>query len=211
MVSLKKLLRHAPGPFRGGQRPFDTVGSWPDLKGERMSSKTDARIEALEVALNNESRERDFYLKHAERTSNSFGKMMFQSIAQDEEEHYQRILELHKKLQDEGRWPETIPLKVKGVDMKSVLKKVLDSIDTSAKADTDDMEAVKIAIDFETKGEKFYSDLRDSVDDPVEKEFYRVLASMEREHRLSLEDTYDYFKDPEGWYRMKEKHHLDGG
>ena len=115
-----------------------------------MSSKTDARIEALEVALNNESRERDFYLKHAERTSNSFGKMMFQSIAQDEEEHYQRILELHKKLQDEGRWPETIPLKVKGVDMKSVLKKVLDSIDTSAKADTDDMEAVKIAIDFET-------------------------------------------------------------
>jgi len=120
-------------------------------------------------------------------------------------------LELHKKLQDEGRWPETIPLKVKGVDMKSVLKKVLDSIDTSAKADTDDMEAVKIAIDFETKGEKFYSDLRDSVDDPVEKEFYRVLASMEREHRLSLEDTYDYFKDPEGWYRMKEKHHLDGG
>lgn len=176
-----------------------------------MSSKTDARIKALEVALNNESRERDFYLKHAERTSNSFGKMMFQSIAQDEEEHYQRILELHKKLQDEGRWPETIPLKVKGVDMKSVLKKVLDSIDTSAKADTDDMEAVKIAIDFETKGEKFYSDLRDSVDDPVEKEFYRVLASMEREHRLSLEDTYDYFKDPEGWYRMKEKHHLDGG
>ena len=61
------------------------------------------------------------------------------------------------------------------------------------------------------KGEKFYSDLRDSVDDPVEKEFYRVLASMEREHRLSLEDTYEYFKDPEGWYRMKEGHHLDGG
>jgi rubrerythrin len=175
-----------------------------------MSSTTETRIKALEVALNNESRERDFYLKHAERTSNSLGKMMFQSIAKDEEEHYQKILELHKKLQDEGKWPETIPLKVKGVDMKSVLNKVLDSIDTSAKADTDDMEAVKIAIDFETKGEKFYSDLRDSVDDPVEKEFYRVLASMEREHRLSLEDTYEYFKDPEGWYQMKEGRHLDG-
>jgi rubrerythrin len=176
-----------------------------------MSSTTEARIKALEVALNNESRERDFYLKHAERTRNSFGKLMFQSIAQDEEEHYQRLLELHKKLQDEGKWPETIPLKVKGVDMKSVLKKVIDSIDTSAKADTDDMEAVKIAIEFETKGEKFYSDLRDSVDDPIEKEFYGILASMEREHRLSLEDTYDYFKDPEGWYRMKEGRHLDGG
>jgi rubrerythrin len=39
-----------------------------------MSSKTEERIKALEVALNNESRERDFYLKHAERTNNSLGK-----------------------------------------------------------------------------------------------------------------------------------------
>ena len=176
-----------------------------------MSSSTEKRIKALEVALNNESRERDFYLKHAERTSNSFGKMMFQSIAKDEDEHYQKILQLHKKLKEEGKWPEIVPLKVKGVDMKSVLNKVIASIDTSAKVDTDDMEAVKIAIDFESKGEKFYSDLRDSVEDPIEKEFYGMLASMEREHRLSLEDTYDYFKDPEGWYRMKEKRHLDGG
>ena len=176
-----------------------------------MASKPQERIKALEVALNNESRERDFYLKHAERTSNSFGKLMFQSIAKDEDEHYQKILELHGRLKQEGKWPETIPIKVKGTDMKSVLKKVVDSVDTSAEADTDDMEAVKIAIDFETKGEKFYSDLRDSVDNPVEKEFYSVLASMEREHRLSLEDTLDYFKDPEGWYQMKEKRHLDGG
>ncbi|UCG14557.1 MAG: ferritin family protein [Deltaproteobacteria bacterium] len=176
-----------------------------------MTSKTEERIQALEVALNNESRERDFYMKHAERTTNSFGKLMFQSLANDEAEHYQRLLQLHKKLKAEGRWPETIPLKVKGTDMHSVLKKVVESVDTSAKADTDDMEAVQIAIDFEAKGEKFYSDLRDSVDNPVEKEFYRVLAAMEREHRLSLEDTLEYFKDPEGWYRMKEKHHMDGG
>ena len=176
-----------------------------------MSGKTEERIKALEVALNNESRERDFYLKHAERTSNPFGKMMFQSIANDESEHYQRLLELHKKLKEEGRWPETLPLKVKGTDMKSILKKVVDSVDTSAKVDTDDLEAVEIALDFEARGEKFYSDLRDSVDNPVEREFYGVLAAMEREHRLSLEDTLEYFKDPEGWYRMKEKHHLDGG
>ena len=176
-----------------------------------MSSKTQDRIKALEVALNNESRERDFYLKHADRTSNSFGKLMFQSIAKDEDEHYKKILDLHGKLKDEGKWPETIPLKVKGTDMKSILKKVVESVDTSTEADTDDMEAVQIAIDFETRGEKFYSDLRDSVENPIEKEFYDVLATMEREHRLSLEDTLDYFKDPEGWYRMKEKRHLDGG
>jgi hypothetical protein len=38
-----------------------------------------------------------------------------------------------------------------------------------------------------------------------------MLAEMEREHRLSLENTREYFKDPTGWYRVKERLHVDGG
>ena len=41
-------------------------------KGGRMGSMTQERIKALEVALNNESQERAFYLKHARRTKNPF-------------------------------------------------------------------------------------------------------------------------------------------
>ena len=175
-----------------------------------MSSKTEERIKALEVALNNESRERDFYLKHKERTINALGKLMFATIASDEDEHYRRILELHKRLTKEGKWPETIPLQVKGTEVKAVLNKLVNSVDTSSKADLDDMEAVKIAIDFETKGEIFYSNLGKSVEDRIEKNFYELLSSIEREHRLSLEDTYEYLKDPAGWYRIKERHHIDG-
>jgi len=44
----------------------------------------------------------------------------------------------------------------------------------------------------------------------VEKSFYGLLETIEREHRLSLEDTYEYFKDPEGWFQRMEKHGLDG-
>jgi rubrerythrin len=175
-----------------------------------MSSRTEERIKALEVALNNEVRERDFYLKHKERTIHPLGKLMFASIASDEDEHYRRILELHKRLSKEGKWPETIPLTVKGTEVKAIIQKLADSVDTSSKADLDDMQAVQIAIDFETKGEVFYSNLGKSVKDAVEKKFYELLASIEREHRLSLEDTYEYFKDPAGWYRIKERHHIDG-
>jgi rubrerythrin len=99
---------------------------------------------------------------------------------------------------------------VKGTEVESVFQKVIDSVENLPKADKDDIEAVKIAIDFEAKGEKFYDELRNNVDDPLEKEFYGMLASIEREHRLSLQDTYEYFQDPEGWYRIKEKHHFDG-
>ncbi len=180
------------------------------LKGENMDKRTQDRIKALEVALNNEARERDFYLKHKERSTNAHGKGMFGTIANDESEHYQRILEVHKRLQQEGRWPETVPIKVKGTDIKGVLQKLVDAVDTGSKADTDDLKAVEIAIDFETQGEKFYRDLAGSVENPVEKKFYEFLSGIEREHLLSLKDTYDYFKDPAGWYRMKEHHHIDG-
>ncbi len=175
-----------------------------------MASQTEERIQALEIALNNEAKERDFYLKHSKRTGNNMGKMMFATIASDEDEHYNRILTLHKKLIAEGKWPETVPIQVKGTEVKAVIQKVVDSVDPSSKANTDDMEAVKIAIDFETKGEKFYGDLAKSVENPMEKKFYEFLASIEREHRLSLQDTLEYFQDPAGWLRVKERLHVDG-
>ena len=175
-----------------------------------MSTGTEARIEALEIALTNEKREGEFYRKHAERTKDPLGKKMFNTLADDENEHYNRILELHKKLSDEGKWPETVPLKVKDTEVKDVLKSVVEGVDTSAEANTDDLEAVKIAIEFEAKGEAFYKNLRESVEDPQEQMFYGLLETIEREHRLSLQDTYEYFKDPEGWFERMEKPGLDG-
>ena len=173
--------------------------------------ETKGRLKSLEIALNNEAWERDFYLKHAERTRHPLGKSMFQTIAADEDEHYQRILELHQKLQEAGKWPEDLPLKVKETKVKSVLAKVVADVGTHPQADTDDLEAVKIAIDFETKGEQFYQKLHDNVLDPNEKAFFGMLTSLEREHRLSLENTLLFFQDPEGWFQMNEKPHLDGG
>ena len=175
-----------------------------------MSSNTQERIKALEIALNNEAREKDFYLKHSQRTTNNLGKLMFATIASDEDEHYKRILGLHKRLIQDGKWPETVPIEVKGTDVKKVIQKVVDAADTTAQADRNDVEAVKIAIDFETKGEKFYGDLAKSVENPMERKFYEFLTSIEREHRLSLQDTLEYFEDPAGWFRVKERHHIDG-
>ena len=46
------------------------------------------RLNALEVALNNDTREREFYIRNAKRTKNALGKKMFQQIGDDELEHY---------------------------------------------------------------------------------------------------------------------------
>jgi len=168
------------------------------------------RLNALEVALNNETREREFYLKNAKRTKNPLGKKMFQQIGDDELEHYERLKQLHEKWNKQEKWPETVPLKVKGTIVKDILLEFVQKAAQTTKGDSDDLEAVRTALDFEAKGAKFYAELRDSVSNPKEKQFFDLLSKMENEHYLSLKDTEEFFIDPASWYRKAEHHTLDG-
>ena len=92
------------------------------------------RLDALEVALNNEMKEREFYLKNAERTKNALGKAMFKQIGDDELEHYERLKQLKIEWDKKGIWPETIPLKVKGTEIKEILTKFLQTVKTLSRS-----------------------------------------------------------------------------
>jgi rubrerythrin len=168
------------------------------------------QLNALEVALTNEMREREFYLKHARRSKNALGRRMFQQIGDDELEHYQRLKDLHQKWEKQQRWPESLPLKVGNTIVKDILAEFVKKVDEKSPSDADDLEAVRTAIDFEAKGAKFYADLRNSVTNPREKEFFDLMARIENEHYLSLKDTEEYLTDPASWYRKMEHHTLDG-
>lgn len=168
------------------------------------------RMRALEMAMENEAREAEFYRRHSERTSNPLGRKMFISLAHDEREHMERIKALYGRLQDQGRWPEDVPLEVKGTQVKEVLKSFGQSPQRLSLADRDDLEAVRIALEFEQKAEVFYRDLAAKVEDRTEKEFFSFLASMEHDHFVSLKDTLEYFQNPEGWFTAKERHSIDG-
>jgi rubrerythrin len=168
------------------------------------------RLNALEVALNNEMKEREFYLKNAERTKNALGKDMFKRIGDDELEHYERLKQLKVEWEKKGIWPETLPLTVNETEIKEILMKFLQKVDLTATSDDDDLQAVKTAIDFEEKGTEFYKKLRDAVTDKKEKKFFDLLAKIEYEHYLSLKDIEEYFTSPADWYRAHEHHTLDG-
>jgi rubrerythrin len=169
------------------------------------------RLNALKVALNNETKEREFYLKHAERTTHPLGKLMFQKIADEELEHYERLKQLHEKWEKGEQWPETLPLEVEGTVVNTIMNGILKKVDETQEADDDDLKAVRTAIDFEAKGVKFYAELRDMVSDSKEKRFFDLLSKIENEHYLSLKDTEEYLTDPASWYRKTEHHGLDGG
>ena len=168
------------------------------------------RLNALKVALKNEMKEHEFYLKNAKKTKNPVGKAMFQQIAKEELEHHERLKQLHDNWEKEKKWPETVPLKVKDTIVKALMKEAAKNAPVKAKGDADDLKAVRTAIEFEAKGTENYAKLRDSVTDKKEKAFFNLLSSIEHEHYVSLKDTEEYLTDPVSWFRKKESTGLDG-
>ncbi|MEM2983119.1 MAG: ferritin family protein [Candidatus Bathyarchaeia archaeon] len=168
------------------------------------------RLNALKLALDNELKEREFYLKNAERTKNTVGKRMFQQIADEELEHHERLKQLYDNWKRQERWPETLPLKVKDSLVRDILQNLEEKVEEGPWKDADDLNAIRIAIDFEAKGASYYAKLRDEVEDQKEKEFFNLLANIEHEHYVSLKDTEEYLTDPASWYTKKERHGLDG-
>lgn len=169
------------------------------------------RVKALEVALNNEVRERDFYLKNAARTNNTVGRAMFERIAEDEAEHYERLKRLHEEWTARGRWPETLPLTINRTNVRDILLNALKNAGKAGVGDADDREAIRTGAEFEEKGVIFYKQLAASSTDEREKAFFELLSSIEYEHYLSLRDAGEYFDDPAAWFLKAEHSTLDGG
>ena len=170
----------------------------------------DKRMSALEFALENELKERDFYLSNARKTKNLAGKNMFKQIADEEKEHYEMLKKLHDKWEKQKKWPATVPLKVKKSLTKNILRALSGKRAARIEGNDDDLKAIRMAIDFEARGVALYTKLEKQSTEPKEKAFFNLLASVEREHLLSLRDTEQFLTDPASWYQNTEKTLLDG-
>ncbi|HDS17144.1 MAG TPA: hypothetical protein ENN66_11175 [Proteobacteria bacterium] len=168
------------------------------------------RLDALETALSNELKEREFYLEHAARTRNPLGRTMFTRIADEELEHYQRLRELQKKWQQNEKWPQDIPLVVAGSNLQETMHGFLAREKFEEAGDQDDLEAIRTAIEFEQNGVAFYEKMRAAVSDPREKDFFALMAGIEGQHLKSLLLTEAFFLDPAQWYQEYEHSGLDG-
>jgi rubrerythrin len=169
------------------------------------------RLNALKFALENEQKERDFYLANARRTKNLAGKNMFKQIADEEKEHYEVLKKLHDQWEMKKKWPATVPLEVRKSLAGSILKSLSDKKAARLKGNEDDLKAIRTAIDFEARGMALYTKLEKESADPKEEKFFNLIASIEREHFLSLCETELFLTDPATWYQNMEKPILDGG
>jgi len=163
------------------------------------------RLDALEIALSNEMEEHEFYKMNAERTENPLSKAMFEAIAREEMEHYERLKEIREVWQENRPWPATIPLKVSKTEVQNVLHEILKNLPASSQPDRDDLEAIRDAIDFECEGVMYYDLLKQASTEPNEKAFFNLMSNIEHEHYCYLKDTEELLIDPAAWQRMRER------
>lgn len=134
----------------------------------------------------------------------------FFSLADAELDHIQRIKKIYESLNKIGEWPDTPSLFTPKRPLKNIFEEALEEINRNVKPTTGELEAVKLGIQYEEKGIKFYTDFTNGASHWLEKKFYTQLGNEERGHMLMLKDVEAYYDDPVHWFSEKEKSHWDG-
>ena len=174
-----------------------------------MENEQSRTIEALQLATRMEVEGKEFYQQASQKSSNKLAKELFQNLASEEDIHRKKFEEIYEALKKGQNWPDVEPPSDKARKLKSIFAEATKALGSKIKVAKSELEAVKTAMDMESKTYDFYRSRSEQSTLPREKRFYQALAAEERGHHLALLDSYEYLTDPAGWFVMKE-HRLDG-
>ena len=165
----------------------------------------------LSAAIKFEEDGRNLYMTCMKKTELPWGQSLFQSLADAELKHIERLKEVFTTLSvSQGYTEGPMPLAAER-QWKNIFEKAKSKIDTVVKASSNDIDALKLGIDFEERGMKYYKKLSEESNNPLERKFYQILAQEENRHFLILKNSYELLTDPESWFERSEKISLDGG
>ena len=141
-------------------------------------------IKAVKVAMEAEMNAYQAYSKAAKKTINPKGRDMFRQLSEFEMNHYQKLKDLLRSLQEKGEWIlyEGTTLKRKAIPLKIGKPKGQEQLT--------DMDALKIATREEKKAQAYYRSMAELTGDPRGKDMYKRLANEEALHEKLLNDQY---------------------
>jgi rubrerythrin len=151
--------------------------------GKEVSWTEREDIKAIKVAMGAEKDAYQAYSKAAKKTKNLKGRDMFRQLSEFEMNHYQKLKELLKSLQEKGEW-----ILYEGTTLKKTIP--LKTEKTKGQEQLTDMDALKMAIRGEKKAQAYYRSMAELTKDPRGKDMYKRLASEEALHEKVLNDQY---------------------
>jgi rubrerythrin len=176
-----------------------------------MAKEQEATLAGLQTALQMEIDGKEFYLKASKTSKNALGKELLKKLAAEEDIHREIFKKIFDTIKSKKDWPDVTFQGDGGSGLRTVFAEALEAMDKSVKSISEELDAVKAAMDMENKTYDFYSRRGTEATYEAEKELYASLAMQESEHYRVLLDYYDFLQDPAGWFVKIEHTAVDGG
>jgi rubrerythrin len=171
-----------------------------------MTQETEVALSVLREAARNELDGQAMYLQAADRTKDDLGKSMFSSFAREEEQHLHILQVQYAQVNESGEWMDVEKARKEPRDPELVLFPTeTQAVRLIIPEGASDLEALKIARDFERRAVQMYERAASGVDNATAKEFYRDLASWENTHYEILDNSYDYLSTKGEWYFQEQE------
>jgi len=148
-----------------------------------MSEQNLSLFGALQIAKEAEQKTAAFYADAAMKTSNPWGKRLFEQLTEFENYHYQKLSALEDSLRDKGAF---IRYEEKELNVSAV-SSILNGKEENPKSVVD---ILSMAMDIEVEAQKRYKSLQQQTNDPDGKDMFKKLAGEEAQHYKYLNDAY---------------------
>jgi len=175
-----------------------------------MENEHDKTAAALKLAIQMEIDGKEYYLKASQESGNELGRKLLASLAEEEDMHRQKFIEIYIAISDKKAWPKVKFKPDEGKALNTVFAQAVNNVGSKAKPVDTELEALQTAMGMENKTYDFYTARANDASYEAEKKFYQALASQEKTHHQVLLDYYEYLEDPAAYFVEKERPSLEG-
>lgn len=155
------------------------------------------------VAIRMETDGIKFYSDLAGRTLHPMGKAMFRSFVEDEKSHVRRLRSLlsARREENQAKKKDTVSPNERLV---TIFRKMGEELKKKVDVNTNDIEAVRLAMGLEEKGIEFYEQAAREASNRKDRETYLFLAGEEKAHFSILKNTLEFLEKTELWEAESE-------
>ena len=156
--------------------------------------------ESIQTAIQMEKDGFSFYQKAAAQTSSDMGKSIFEGIAKDELLHLEVFQKLFEDNVGKSEWDDLVDSSKKYQDL-SIFPKDLKAVE-GANPDTNELDALSIAMDSEKEAIDYYTVILENSDDNEVKKIIDVIIDQEKKHYFLLEQEFSHLSNTGYWYEL---------
>ncbi len=170
-----------------------------------IDDTTKTMLEPFLIALKLEREGKAFFQKAAAEVTSRLAKQTFEFLAAEEDKHIAHIERFYNslKISQFEDLPDTADSDAdeRLAAFNHRLAKIRDEYSPTAS----DVEAYRLALDFENGAEEFYAEKMAEASNPRVRKLYRWLIDEETMHARLLKSCLDFAEDPAAWFNRHRR------